>query len=106
MSLQPTNSPPIILQGLQTFLEIGGAFGKRTAGGVVWVRTRSGWCVRAKSGKGDPLGRRHVEGVPWRKGVMHTANEAKATKRLQSPDLEMGMQTETLTGFTAASGPL
>lgn len=35
MSLQPTNSPPIILQGLQTFLEIGEAFGKTTVGGVV-----------------------------------------------------------------------
>lgn len=37
---------------------------------------------------------------------MHTENEAKATKSLQSPDLGMGMQTEALIGFTAATGPL
>lgn len=39
---------------------------------------------------------RQEEGVPWRKGVMPTENEAKATKSLQSPDLEMGMPTGAL----------
>lgn len=37
-----------------------------------------------------------MEGVTWRKGVMPTENEAKATKSLQSPDLKMGMQIEAL----------
>ena len=83
MSLQPTNSTPIILQGLQTFLKTGRAFGMQALREVGWVRRRGSGPLQSTqpprkpaistlpkictaNGCNGPLDGRHVKSLAWR----------------------------------------